>query len=369
MKITNVEAIVLRLPTISAACDGTQDTCLIRVDTDAGLSGWGEVDSCPSAVKAVVEAPLSHKICNGLANAIRGLDPLAIDVCNERMKQAVNYYGRSGLGTHAIAGVDMALWDLKGKALGQPVYRLLGGPHQTRFRAYASVLFGDTPAATGEAARKWVGQGFTAVKFGWGPMGQNEATDIALVREARRGLGDKADLLIDAGQCFDVRTAIRRSQQFAEYRPFWLEEMLAPDDISGYRQLSRVSPSPIATGESDSRLEEFVRLLDEGGLDWVQPDPARCGISTMLAIGKAALARHKRVCNHTFKSGVTIAASLHVMAAFPDIDVFEFCMADSPLRHELTRERYVAKDGYIHVTDAPGLGFTIDEKTVAKYRA
>lgn len=368
MKITNVEALVLRLPEVSAAADGTQDTCLIRIDTDAGLSGWGEVDSCPSAVKAVIEAPMSHKICNGLANAIRSLDPLAIDVCNERMRRAVNYYGRSGLGTHAIAGVDMALWDLAGKAAGQPVYRLLGGPHQTRFRAYASVLFGDTPAATGEAARKWVGQGFTAVKFGWGPMGQNEANDIALIREARRGLDDKADLLIDAGQCFDARTAIRRAHQFAEFRPFWLEEMLAPDDIVGYRQLSDASPSPIATGESDSRLDEFVRLMDEGGLDWVQPDPARCGISTMVEIGKAALRRHKRICNHTFKSGITIAASLHVMAAFPDVDVFEFCMADSPLRHELTRERYVAKDGYIHVTDAPGLGFTINEATVAKYR-
>jgi L-alanine-DL-glutamate epimerase-like enolase superfamily enzyme len=369
MKITKVEAIVLRLPQVNAAADGTQDTCLIRIDTDAGVSGWGEVDSCPTAVKATIDAPLSHKVCNGLANAIVGQDPLAIDVLNARMGQAANYYGRSGLGVHAMAGVDMALWDLKGKALGQPVYRLLGGPFLTRFRAYASVLFGDTADATREAARKWVDRGFTAVKFGWGPMGQHERTDVALVREARRGLGEAVDLMVDAGQCFDVRTAVHRAQQFAEFQPYWLEEMLLPDDIRGYQVLSAASPTPIAAGEAEARLEDFERLMDEGRLDWVQPDPGRCGVSTMHAVGRSAYRRKKRVCNHTFKSGITIAASLHVMAALPSADVFELCMADSPLRHDVTRERYEAQDGFIRVTDAPGLGFTVNLDTVAKYRA
>jgi L-alanine-DL-glutamate epimerase-like enolase superfamily enzyme len=284
------------------------------------------------------------------------------------MQQAANYYGRTGLGVHAMAGVNMALWDIAGKACDQPVHKLLGGPFQTRMRAYASVLFGDTPAATYDAARRWIDQGFRAVKFGWGPMGQSETSDIALVREARRGLGDKADLLIDAGQCFDARTAIRRAHQFAEFRPYWLEEMLLPDDVAGYRMLSAASPTPIAAGESESRLEEFERLLDDGGLDWVQPDPARCGISTMVAIGRAALARKRRMCNHTFKSGITLAASLHVMAAMPDVDVVEFCMADSPLRHDLTREKFEVVDGYIDVPQGPGLGVTVDLDTVAKYR-
>ena len=165
-----------------------------------------------------------------------------------------------------------------------------------------------------------------------------------------------ADLLIDAGQCFDARTAIRRSQQFAEFRPYWLEEMLRPDDVAGYQALSAASPTPIAAGESESRLEEFERLLDDGGLDWVQPDPARCGISTMLAVGRAALQRKRRMCNHTFKSGITIAASLHVMAAMPDVDVVEFCMADSPLRHDLTREKFQVVDGYIEVPQVPAWG-------------
>jgi L-alanine-DL-glutamate epimerase-like enolase superfamily enzyme len=367
MKITQVEALVLRLPKIAHAADGTQDTCLVRVDTDAGISGWGEVDSCPTAVKAVIDAPLSHSNCSGLARLLVGLDPLAIDVCNRRMQTAANYYAGGGLAVHAMAGVDMALWDVAGKALGKPVHALLGGAHQTRMRAYSSVLFGDTPPLTYDAARRWVDRGFTAVKFGWGPMGQSEATDVALVREARRGLGD-ADLLIDAGECFDARTAIRRSHQFAEFRPYWLEEMLHPDDLAGYKQLSAASPTPIAAGETAAREAEFLRMLDEGGLDWIQPDPSRCGISAMLSVGRAALARHKRVCNHTFKSGITIAASLHVMAALPGTDVVEFCMADSPLRHDLTRERFDVVDGFVTVPDRPGLGVTVDLDTVAKYR-
>lgn len=368
MRITRVEAIILRLPQVTAACDGTQDTCLIRIDTDAGLTGWGEVDSCPEAVKAIVDAPLSHQICSGLALELLGQDPRAIHVCMQRLRKATSYFARSGLGTHALAGVDMALWDLTGKALGQPVYRLLGGPFQTRFRAYASVLFGNTPEATGEAARRWVAAGYSAVKFGWGPMGEGEASDLALVRAARRGLGEGVDLLIDAGQCFDARTAIRRAQQFAEYRPYWLEEMLQPDDLAGYRLLTTHSPLPIAAGEADSLLVEFERLLDEGGVDWVQPDPARCGISTMIAVGRAALQRRRRICNHTFKSGITLAASLHVMAALPDVDVVELCQAESPLRHELTHERFDVVDGYVSISDAPGLGVTVNPEVLARYR-
>ncbi len=181
MKIRNIEALVLRLPKVTSACDGTQDTCLIKIETDEGVCGWGEVDSCPTVVKAIIDAPLSHQICNGMANALTGADPLAIEVCTIRMEEAMNYYGRSGVGIHAMAGVNMALWDIVGKVYDQPIYRLLGGPFNKRFRAYASVLFGNTPSATYEHATRLVNSGFTAVKFGWGPMGQDEANDIALL--------------------------------------------------------------------------------------------------------------------------------------------------------------------------------------------
>lgn len=368
MKITRVSAIVLRLPQVTAACDGTQDTCLIKIETDEGITGWGEVDSCPTVVKAIVEAPLSHQICNGLANTLTGADPLALDACMHQMQTAANYYGRTAAGAHAMAGVNIALWDIAGKASGRPVYQLLGGPHKTRFRAYCSILFGDTPAQTYELGRRFADLGFTAVKFGWGPMGQNESTDIALVREARRGVGDQVDVLIDAGQVWDWKTALKRAHQFSEFRPFWLEEPLHPEDLKGYAQLCAASPLPIATGEAEARYPDFERLLVEGGLDWVQPDPGRCGISTMVEVARLAHRLHRKVVNHSFKSGITIAASLHGLAATPHGEVFEYCMADSPLRHDLTQEKFPVVDGYVHLPEGPGLGVTIREETIQKYR-
>lgn len=367
MKITAVRAHVLRLPEVSAICEGTQDTCLIHIETDAGISGWGEVDSCPSVVKAVIEAPLSHQICNGLANALVGADPLAVEACMARMDAAANYYGRVGVGAHAMAGINQALWDIAGKAHGAPVHQLLGGPFNTKFRAYCSILFGDTPKATYELARQHADMGFTAIKFGWGPMGQSEESDIALVREARRGAGNDVDVLVDAGQVWDWKTALQRAEAFAEYGIFWLEEPLHPQDVAGYAQLCGSSPVPIATGEAESNLQDFERLLIEGEIDWVQPDPGRCGISTMVEVGRLAHRLHRKVVNHSFKSGITIAASLHGLAAVPHGALFEYCMADSPLRHELTRETFDVVDGYVHVPQAPGLGVTINEDTLAKF--
>ena len=369
MRIVEVSALVLRLPQVTEACDGTQDTCLIKIETDEGITGWGEVDSCPTVVKAVVDAPLSHQICNGLANALAGADPMDIDACTDRMMASANYYGRVGVGRHAMAGINLALWDIAGKASGRPVYELLGGAHRLKFRAYASVLFGDTPAATREIGRRFADQGFSAVKFGWGPMGKDEGQDVALVREARRGTGDEVDVLIDAGQVWDWETALVRSRQFAEYRPFWIEEPLHPDDIEGYAALTAESPVPIATGEAESRLEDFERLVTEGGLDWIQPDPGRCGISTMAEAGRTAHRHGRKVVNHSYKSGITMAASLHALAALPNASVFEFCMSDSPLRHELTRERFaIDDDGFVAVPEGPGLGVTVNEETVSKYR-
>ena len=368
MKITNVSAIVLRLPEVTAACDGTQDTCLIKVETDAGITGWGEVDSAPTVVKAIVEAPLSHQISNGLANALIGENPLAVEACMVRMWEAANYYGRAGVGTHAMAGINLALWDIAGKAHGCPVYELFGGPFETRFRAYCSILFGDTPAQTYELARKF-SDDFTAIKFGWGPMGsKDEAFDIDLVRQARRGAGDGVDILIDAGQVWDWKTALKRAEAFAEFNPFWLEEPLQPNDVTGYGRLSEASPVPIAAGEAESLYVDFETLILEGDIDWVQPDPARCGISTMVEVGRLATRQHARFVNHSFKSGITIAASLHALAAVPGGEMFEFCMSDSPLRHELTRERFEVKDGYVHVPEGPGLGVTVNEEVVERYR-
>jgi L-alanine-DL-glutamate epimerase-like enolase superfamily enzyme len=363
MKITEVTALVLRLPEVSAACDGTQDTCLIRIDTDEGITGWGEVDSCPTVVKAIIDAPLSHQICNGLRNALMGADPLEVDDCMQRMDSAANYYGRTAVGAHAQAGINIALWDILGKARNKPICELLGEPHKRRFRAYCSILFGDTPAETAELARQFADKGFTAIKFGWGPMGQDEENDIALVRAARQGAGEKIDILVDAGQVWDWETALRRAHSFNEFGIFFLEEALHPEDIS------EQSPVPIAGGEAEARDVDFERLMVEGGLHWIQPDPGRCGISHFVNAGRMAHEHGRMVVNHSFKSGITIAASLHALSTSPNAEICEFCMADSPLRHEITREIFELDDeGHVSIPEGPGLGVTINEATIERYR-
>src|SRR5215475_1825943 len=174
MKITRVEALHLRLPEVNERCDGSQETLVVKVHTDAGLIGLGEVDSSSLVAKAIIEAPLSHKICRGLAECVLGQDPFEIDRLVHRMYEGSIYFGRQGAVIQAMSGVEIALWDIMGKATGRPVYQLLGGGFRKRFRAYASILFGDTPGETGRTARELVGQGYRAVKFGWGPMGQSE---------------------------------------------------------------------------------------------------------------------------------------------------------------------------------------------------
>src|ERR1044071_9279920 len=203
MKITKVEAIHLRLPDVNERCDGSQETLVVRVHTDAGITGVGEADSSSLVAKAIIDAPLSHKICRGLAECVIGEDPSEIDRLIHRMYEGSIFFGRQGAAIQAMSGIEIALWSSVGKAIGRPVYQLLGGGFRKTFRAYASILFGDTPAETERIGRSLAGQGFRAVKFGWGPMGQSEESDIAHVKAARRGIGDGIELMVDAGLRWD----------------------------------------------------------------------------------------------------------------------------------------------------------------------
>ena len=363
MKIADVSAIVLRLPEVTDACDGTQDTCLIRIDTDEGIVGWGEVDSCPTVVKAVVEAPLSHQICNGIANALRGQDPLALEACTQRMDEATNYYGRVGAGSHAAAGVNLALWDIAGKAYDQPVHRLLGGPVETSFRAYCSILFGDTPAETYDLGRRFADQGFTAVKFGWGPMGQDETQDVELIRQARRGVGDEVDVLIDAGQVWDWKTALKRAHQFSEFRPFWLEEPLHPQDVAGYANLAAESPLPIATGEDHHGRYAFRQLVEHRCVDVLQPDINWCGGLTeavkIYIIGEAA---GLTTIPH---GGANSPFGQHFSFAMPESPMAEYWLGTDPgIPLEEGKPwpgMAMPENGYVIPSDEPGFGLGINE--------
>jgi L-alanine-DL-glutamate epimerase-like enolase superfamily enzyme len=370
MKITDVEAISLRLPEVEERCDGTQDTLVVRVHTDAGLVGVGEVDSAPLVARAVIEAPVSHSIQRGLRELLVGRDPLAVEPLWERMYGGTLYFGRRGAALHAISGVDLALWDLAGQALGQPVWQLLGGAYRSRVRAYASSLFGPTPAATADLGRGFRDQGFTAVKFGWGPLGQgDEAIDLALVREARAGAGPGMDLMIDAGCAWDVRTAIQRARRFAEQDVYWLEEPLHPDNLEGYARLAAAVDVRIAAGEEEAGRHAFLDLMDRGRIDVVQVDVTRCGgLTEAKRIAAAAHDRHLPVVNHSFKTGINLAASLHFLAAVPNAFILEYPISPSPLRDQLTHEQFPVVDGHVAVPTAPGLGVTLNEAVVDRYR-
>jgi L-rhamnonate dehydratase len=261
MKITRVEPIHLRLPEVNERCDGSQETLIVKVHTDAGIIGIGEADSSSLVARAIIEAPLSHKICRGLAECVLGQDPFEIDRLIHRMYEGSIFFGRQGAVIQAMSGIEIALWDIVGKATARPVYQLLGGGFRKRFRAYASILFGDTPAETERIGAGLARQGFRAVKFGWGPMGASEAGDIAHVRAARAGIGPDVELMVDAGLCWDTATAVRRAQQFEPFNLTWLEEPLHPDNLAGYARLSARAPMRIAAGEEICDIKEFQQMI------------------------------------------------------------------------------------------------------------
>ena len=356
----------MRIPNIQAKTASSQDSVLVRVRTDTGLEGIGEADSSPEVVKAIIDAPFSHNIASGLRSILLGENPLEHERLWQKMLRRTMYFGRKGAGITAMAAIDMALWDLKGKVFSLPVHTLLGGKQHRRMRGYASILFGRDGKETADIARRWVAKGYTAVKFGWEPTGTSEAVDIDLVKGAREGLGDAA-LLIDAGCVYDARTALRRAEAFIEFNPEWLDEPLRQDDIDGYVWLRGRSPVPIAAGEGECGRESFRPLIERQALDVYQVDISRCGFTDAAYIRARVEEAGARLCNHCYTSPLTVAASLHWLSTCRDAFLFEDCVEDSPLRHELTLEKVQSQDGWIEVPDRPGLGVSLDEQFVKKY--
>jgi len=364
MKIAQVVCQVLRVGTPKAKTSACQDAVLVRVRTDDGLEGIGEADSSPEVVKAVVDAPFSHNVACGLRELLVGENPLETGRLWQKMLRGTQYFGRTSVTVTAIAAVDMALWDIKGKHFGQPIHRLLGGRHHEQIPAYASILFGRDGAETAEIGRRWVEAGYRAVKFGWEPMGQSEALDVELVRGARDGVGKQAAVLVDAGCVWDARTALARAHAFAEHRIGWLEEPLRQDDVDGYVWLRDRSPVPIAAGEGECGRAAFRALIDRHALDVYQVDLGRNGFTDAAYLRDRVEEIGARPCNHCYTSAVSVAACLHWLSTCRDAFLFEDCVEDAPLRHELTVETFQAADGVIAVPDGPGLGLTINEDFV-----
>jgi len=369
MKITQVELICLNLPEKKEIADSSQDAVVVKVHTDEGITGIGEIDSHPSVVKAVVEASMSHRDSHGVAELLIGEDPFDREVVWQKVYRKTMHYGYRGVAIQVIGGIDIALWDIIGKACGRPIYKLLGGCFRNKLQAYASALFPKDPREIVKQIVRYVDQGFKGVKFGWGAFGLEAGEDVELVKAARKAVGDEIKLMVDAGEQWSASTAIERAHKLEKYTPFFLEDALSPDDLDGYAKLTRSTSLRIAAGEAYTTRFPYRDLIEKGNIDVVQPDVARVGgISEAQKIALMAHDRGVMCIPHSWSTDISVAATLHVLASSPQESLLEFCVADTPLRRNLITEPFtIDKEGFVKVPEQPGLGIELNEEVVKKY--
>jgi len=382
LRIERVVANQLRIPNIANVFDGTQDVLVVEVTTESGLTGLGEVVSSSYVAKAIIEAPRSGAGRHGLSEAIVGMDATNIDAVRRRMYEQTAWYGRRGVAIHAMSGIEMALWDIKGKAESVPAYRLLTrteSPDQSAaridtdaaapvspIRAYASVLWGDTLEETLQNARYLLEKGFGALKLGFGPFGLGTITeDVETLTALREALGDDIQIMVDVGRKWESERAIEECAALRDFGLGWIEEPLHPDDLTGYRRLCDMSPVPIAGAETEETMQQFARYLD-AGLMVIQPDLGRCGPNAGMELSRLAAERGRRCVPHCFGTGINTTASIHWMAAAGG-DLVEYPMGDSPLRRDLVVGVPSLEHGFVKPTDQAGWGIEIDPRVVAEF--
>jgi L-rhamnonate dehydratase len=386
VKITDVEAIVLDTgkdypdPRQAAEAHGVRFVCLVRVSTDEGIVGWSDVETQPHVGRAIVEAPSGGQIgFESLRAGLIGEDPLQRERLWQKMYRYLAYYGRSGAGMQMIGGVDIALWDIAGKALNLPVWRLLGAKYRDRVKAYASTLFRPTPDDMRRAVDEYVAHGFRAIKFGWGVFGHDLALDVALVKAARQQAGPDIDLMIDGGWygvSYDnpfkprpLKDWIRMVRELEQLNILWLEDFLHPENFAGYAEVSRHTTTlRLAAGEQLAGMYDFERLADSG-VHVLQPDLSRCGGLTVgRQIAEMAMRRQIDCVPHAWLTDLLKAASLHLNAYLLNSLYVEHNVSTASLLNNLCREPIRMKDGFLAVPDGPGLGVEVEEEVVERFR-
>ena len=387
MKITNIEAIVLDTgknytdPAQAAEAHGVRFVSLIKIDTDAGITGWADVETQPHVGKAIVDAPSGGQIgFESLRAALIGEDPMQRERLWQKMQRYVAYYGRHGAGMQMISGVDIALWDIAGQATGQPISTLLGARYRDKVKAYASTTFRPTPDAMRAAVADYLDLGFRAIKFGWGAFGHDLDLDTALVKAARAEAGPDVDLMVDGGwygityadpfRPRSLREWIKLVHALEELDIFWLEDFLHPDNFDGYAAVAAQTTSlRIAAGEQLAGYEAFERLAVHAGADTLQPDLSRCGgITVGRQIADLCTRRQINCVPHAWLTDLLKAASLHLNAYLMDSLYLEYNVSSASLLNQLCHEPIRMIDGYVPVPSGPGLGVTVNEEVVARYR-
>jgi L-alanine-DL-glutamate epimerase-like enolase superfamily enzyme len=337
---------------------------LVVVHTDAGVHGLGSVFTNDALVRAAIA------LLEPLWRDENALEPQRV---SEKLHQHTFWTGRGGSVTHAISGIDIALWDIFGKATSQPVGRLLGGRYRERVAPYASLLM-EEPGRMRDRLLEVKAQGFRAFKIGWGPFGRVDArTDERIVRAAREAVGADSRLMVDAGasDAFwpnGLKWALNTSRMLSEYAVDWFEEALRPDALDDFVLLRRQSPVPIAGGEVLTRRQSFQPFLAAGAFDIVQPDVTKVGgISEERAIATMAEAHGITFVPHGWNTAVGLAADLHLASAFPGTDLVEY-LTGSPFIDEITVGGWrLDADGMLAIPAGPGLGVELDRAAVARY--
>jgi L-alanine-DL-glutamate epimerase-like enolase superfamily enzyme len=336
---------------------------IIAVITADGI-GWGSVFTSEALVKASLE------ILRPLLIGENALEPERV---SEKLHQHTFWLGRGGAITHTISGIDIALWDLLGKACGQPVGRLLGGRHRERVRPYASLLMREPDQMEGELMPVKA-QGFRAFKIGWGPFGRkSNAVDEAIVRAAREAVGEESLLMVDAGGSDaywqgDYKWALRAADMLSDYDVYWFEEPLHPDALEDFVALRRAASVPIAGGEVLTRRQAFQPWLAAGAFDIVQPDVTKCGgLSEQRRIAQTAVDNGVRFIPHGWNTTVGLASDLQIASAFAGTDLVEY-LTGSPFIDGLRAGGWkLDGDGMLAIPDGPGLGIDLNLDALAEF--
>lgn len=339
----------------------------VKVETDEGISGLGECSvegREATTVKAVEE----------ITPFYIGKDPFDTNALLYKNYRD-GYWGSCAVLCGALSALDTALWDIKGKALGLPVHKLIGGQYYTKIRAYANRWFfgGDTPERLAELAEQTVSKGFTALK--WDPFGKAEhnISRVQLIRvlaelkAVRSAVGDEVDLLVEGHGRFNTHTAIEIANEIAPYKPMFFEEPVFPENISALSEVRAKSPVAIAAGERMYSKYDFAEAIRKNAVDYLQPDIRYCGgITEMRSIFEMAQASFLSVAPHNVHGLVGTAATLQTAAAMPNAVILEYSIEQTALKYGLFKTDIRFSDGYVHIPQGPGIGIELDDAQAEK---
>jgi L-alanine-DL-glutamate epimerase-like enolase superfamily enzyme len=386
VRIIEIDCHVLVQPTYdSTAASSAQDDIVVEIHTDEGLTGVGETDVNPWVARAAIQAPGTHNMGLGLTEMLMGADPLDVEALWERLYVGSAMNGRRGAGVNALGALDMALHDLRGKALGKPCHELLGGAVRQSVVPYASLQpetgdFESYRDSLVDWAQRAVAVGFKAVKaevtlegpYAHTGLREPWARSTEVLSAVRKAIGPEVALLVDVQYAFpSADVALGVLADWREFDLYFVETPLWTDDLAGYSRLVAEQPIPIAAGEWLTTRFEHQLLVERAAVNVLQPDIGRVGgLTEARRVAELAGEAGLRVVPHLWKTGISIAAAIHLAATVAHCDYIEFLPADlcaSGLRRDLTNDPFEMVDGELTLPAGPGLGIELDHEALEHY--